>query len=129
MQYTVARVCAFTRKGQLSLLIAVKANTPVEQLKYPCRTFCDKYARGFFVHQACARRQRVAQVYLRRVVGAQRHRDSTLCILCVRFRKFALGQAEHRAVAAQFNRAAQSCNAGAHNDKIVRRIHNGESSC
>ncbi len=93
VQHPVARVRSLARKRQLPVRVTVKVHAPLQQLQHAPRTLVHQHARRLFVHQSRTGRNRVAQVQLRRIIRPQRHRNAALCILRIRFGKFALGQA------------------------------------
>ena len=75
------RVRAFGREGRPPLLVEIEARAPFEQLARVARPFLDEHTNRALVAKTVARSQRVGRMQPRRIVGADRCRDSTLRVL------------------------------------------------
>ncbi len=73
----VTVVAALTRQLQLTQRVGVEHRPEVDQLAKRCRAFCDQRADSVLVAQTCTGDERVVEVLLRTVSGADRCRYPT----------------------------------------------------
>src|SRR5664280_1593561 len=94
MQHAIAAVRAFAGECQLGP-VTIELGAPRDQFLNPWWTFLHQYASGLNIYQSIAGIDGVLQVQADFIFIAEGNRDSTLGILCVRFRDFTLSQAEY----------------------------------
>ncbi len=117
VQHAVAAVRAFAGEGDLAAG-PIELCAPLDQLLDANGTFFDEHPCGCFVTEAVTGFKGIVEMQADFVVIAERGCDTTLGVLSVRFRDFALGQAQDPSRRRQFNRGAQTRDSRAHYDEI-----------
>ena len=111
---------AFLRQRRLPCAIAIEARAPVDELAHVADAVLDQHAHRRLVAQAVARRHRVLEVLLRRVVLADRSGNAALCISGIALGRIGLREDGDGAVLGEIDRGAQPGDTAADDEEVAR---------
>ena len=129
MKHAANAVCALGGQRWPSVLVAIEARTPVDELARVARSLLNEHANCPLVADAVAGFHRVGRVERRRIVGPNSCGDSALRILRVAFTRIGFRNDDDVAVRRQFRGRAQTGDATADDDEIASYIHRVLSYC
>ena len=117
VQYTRAAVCAFARECQASAF-AIEGGAPIDKFLDSSRPFLHQYLRRGFVHDAITGCDRVLQMEPDFIFITERHGNSALGVLRVRFRERFFGDDADARLLRDLDRGTKSGNSAANDDEI-----------
>jgi hypothetical protein len=117
MNDTRARVRGLSSQQQLAIL-SVEGDTPVNQLPNACRTFFNEHAHCIWMAQASTCGDRVVEVLLRRVLGANCCSNATLCPSAAAIVQLSFCEQRHASARCSGQCRDETCNAASDYNEI-----------
>jgi hypothetical protein len=113
----------FASEGRPAVGLAIEGRAPLDQLRDVTWSLAHQQIDGDRVAQTVSRRDGVAGMELRRIVGSDGRRNPTLCVARVAFAWVGLGQDDDVASLRQRQRSAQASDAAANHEEIAAHVH------